>query len=107
MLTLTPSAGSVLGGTAVRVYCHGHDPCYNETDDIVCTFDGQKVRGVFVNGINAACVSPPLSRLGPVPFELIVRSNTGVVRVEGNEEFTSCKYMYIATTPPARIGTHL
>ncbi len=88
-VTIAPRAGNVLGGTAVQLA----GPCLEETDNITCVFDGQEVGGVFVNTLIAVCVSPPLSRLGNVPFQLIVRSSSGDVRTKGTGEFFSCECM--------------
>ncbi len=86
---MAPRAGNVLGGTAVQV----NGPCLEETDSITCVFDGQEVSGVFVTMLIAVCVSPPLSSIGSVPFQLIARSSNGEIRAQGEGEFFSCEQL--------------
>ena len=87
-LTLGPRFGSVLGGTAVIV----SGPCFEETDNISCVFNGVEVEGVFVSMTQSLCISPQLSVLGRVSFRLRVNASNGNTKYEGTSEFLSiCK----------------
>ena len=85
-MTLGPRFGSVLGGTAVLV----SGPCFEETDNISCVFNGVEVEGVFVSMTQCLCISPQLSVLGRVSFQLkVVNTTSGDTRYEGTSEFLS------------------
>ena len=56
----------MLGGTGVKVT----GPCLNTTDQIICGFDNKKVEGVYIDETSLLCVSPNVSRVGEVDFEL-------------------------------------
>ena len=45
MLSLSPRGGHFLGGTVVQI----SGPCFDESDNITCVFNGQDIEGVFVN----------------------------------------------------------
>ena len=66
-------------------------PCFDESDNITCVFDGQDVEGVFVNTLIALCISPPLMTIGEVQFQLVVRDTDGSIRSQGSAEFISRK----------------
>ena len=85
MLALSPRGGHFLGGTVVQV----SGPCFFESDNITCVFDGQEIEGVFVNTMVALCLSPPLRTTGGLPFQLVVRSAGGSIRSQGTAEFFS------------------
>ena len=87
VITLAPRLGNVLGGTPVLV----SGPCLEETDNIVCTFDGVVVDGVYINETMALCVSPCLSTIGRVVFEVNVTTLNGTIKFEGETAFFSCK----------------
>lgn len=84
MITLTPSYGSMLGGTGVVVT--GDDLVVNQGDPIVCLFDEIEVRGVYINSRKVLCVSPLLARTGKVQFMLNVSGSNS-----GESVFTSRK----------------
>ena len=94
MLKLSPCGGHFLGGTVVQV----SGPCFFESDNITCVFDGQEIEGVFVNTMVALCLSPPLMTTGGLPFQLVVHS-AGGIRSQGNAEFFSCKHRIIYFLP--------
>ena len=60
MINLDPHYGSMLGGTGVIVT--GDQIELSEDDDIMCIFDGNQVRGVYVSNAKALCISPILER---------------------------------------------
>ena len=86
MINLDPHYGSMLGGTGVIVT--GDQIELSEDDDIMCTFDGNQVRGVYVNNAKVLCISPILERTGGLEFTLHV---TGDNFFSGEATFTSCK----------------
>ena len=84
MITLTPSYGSMLGGTGV--IATGEGLLVSESDVITCLFDEIGVRGVFINSEKVLCVSPLLEKTGKVQFMLNISGSNG-----GESVFTSCK----------------
>ncbi len=84
MINLTPSYGSMLGGTGVIV--SGDDLVINQGDVIVCLFDGIGVRGVYINSQQVLCVSPLLERTGKLQFMLNISGFNS-----GESVFTSRK----------------
>ena len=75
----------MLGGAAVLV----SGPCFDETDNITCVFDGILTEGMFFNELQSLCASPILSRTGALPFRLIVN---GTNEFRGDAVFYSSKY---------------
>ena len=76
MITLTPSYGSMLGGTGVVV--RGDDLVVSAGDVIVCIFGGVVVRGVYIDSQELLCVSPILQQTGKIEFMVNVSgSNSG------------------------------
>ena len=67
-LTLAPRLGNMLGGTPVRVA----GLCLQATDEITCTFDGVEVEGVYMSEMIAMCISPQLTSIGRISFQMIV-----------------------------------
>ena len=86
MMHLNPSYGSALGGTGVIVT--GDMLRLSTGDNIMCTFDGVQVPGVYVSSTQALCVSPLLERIGQVEFRLRV---TGINSFTGEANFNSRK----------------
>lgn len=84
MINLSPSYGSMLGGTGVIVT--GDDLIVNQGDVIVCSFDGIGVRGVYMSSQRILCVSPLLERTGKLQFMLNISGSNS-----GESLFTSCK----------------
>ena len=82
--TIAPRMGNMLGGTPVQVA----GPCLQETDVITCAFDGAVVEGIYISDMLAVCVSPRLSSIGRVAFQLTV-STSGAIRYEGETIFFS------------------
>ena len=72
----------MLGGQTVTV----QGPCFDQHDNIVCSFDGVMVTGVFVSRFKVVCISPQLSRTGRVTFRLTVNGSP-----MGEATFSSCK----------------
>ena len=70
VLILKPWYGSNRGGTVVLV----SGPSFEETDEIMCKFNGVVEYGVVISELYAACTSPPLSTTGRVPFQLYVNN---------------------------------
>lgn len=87
-ITLNPSFGSVLGGTAVLV--SGSQLTFNKNRRISCVFDDVEVTGVYVNEQQALCVSPNLTETGRVLFQISYQNSAGG-SVTGESTFTSCK----------------
>lgn len=88
MINLNPPYGSILGGSGIAVT--GDDLVISEEDEIMCTFDGIEIRGVYVNQEEALCISPMLERTGRLKFRLRV---TGRNLFSGDSSFTSCMYI--------------
>lgn len=91
MIKLEPAYGNMLGGTGVVVSATRSQLAIGEDDEIRCVFDGVEVRGVYVNELQALCISPLLSRTGRLPFQILV---TGSIRFSAESTFTSCMYPY-------------
>ena len=87
-ISLSPSFGSMLGGTGVLV--SGTQLSFKEDDEISCIFDGINVTGVYVNEQNAFCVSPILLKTGRLLFQIEI--SRGMNKVIGESKFTSCKH---------------
>ena len=80
-ITLTPTFGSIYGGTPVTVTLpeQGSDRYLltsNLMVDILCIFDQVETRGVAVSANVVLCVSPAMSKLGFVPFQLRIALGT-------------------------------
>ena len=86
MISLSPSYGSMLGGTGVTVT--GDDLVVNQNDVIKCSFDGVVVRGVYLGSQRVFCVSPLLERTGTVEFRLNISGFNS-----GESTFTSCEFV--------------
>ena len=88
-LKLFPRYGSVLGGTAVQVF----GPCFDAyaERDIMCSFDGVEVPGLYINKDSVICVSPAMTRLGRVDFALHI---SGTTMQFAKTTFYSCKNIY-------------
>lgn len=91
MIVLDPPYGGMLGGSGVAVT--GDNLFLSEEDNIVCSFDGIEVRGVYVSQEKALCVSPMLERTGSLGFRLRV---TGRNFFSGDSTFTSCGYTEVS-----------
>ena len=65
-LSLFPLAGTMLGGTQVFV----SGPCFNESSDIVCDFDGTSVTGELITTYSASCVAPTFDKVGRFPLRV-------------------------------------
>ena len=91
-LKLFPRYGSVLGGTAVQVF----GPCFDAyaEQNIMCSFDGVEVPGLYINKDSVICVSPAMTRLGRVDFALHI---SGTTMQFAKTTFYSCKniHMYL------------
>ena len=85
---MPPRYGSVLGGTAVRVF----GPCFDEFSNrsITCSFDGIEVAGIYVDENSIMCVSPALTTLGRVDFVLHIRGAADFQKAT----FYSCKNIH-------------
>lgn len=90
MISLSPSYGSMLGGTGVTVT--GDDLVVGQGDVIKCSFDGITVRGVYLDSQRVFCVSPLLERTGTVEFRLNISGFNS-----GESTFTSCELMHAVT----------
>ena len=71
---------------------------FREEDDMTCVFDGQEVKGVYVNEEQALCVCPELSKTGIVLFQLLIATDTfrgGALGASepfrGEASFKSCR----------------
>ena len=89
MIILDPPYGGMLGGSGVAVT--GDNLFLSEDDNIMCSFDGIEVSGVYVSQEKALCISPMLERTGRLGFRLRV---TGRNFFSGDSTFTSCKPAY-------------
>ena len=61
-----PLVGSMLGGTQIII----SGPCFSDTDNIVCDFDGIQVTGQMISGFTALCVSPTFFGVGRIPLSV-------------------------------------
>lgn len=75
-ITLTPRYGHLFGGTPVIVT----GPCFSDKDNIECLFGTDRSEAQFINEQSILCVSPPLNKIGVIPFTLGVKQQ--------GEEFT-------------------
>ena len=75
----------MLGGTQVFV----SGPCFNETSNITCDFDGTAVQGELINMVSAICVSPALYKAGRSPLRVSV---DGGLTFDFEGIYTLCKY---------------
>ena len=76
ILSISPTAGNVLGSTPVVV----SGPCLQDPTDIQCIFGDQSTRGEYLTDREAyLCTSPELQRIGRIPFTLVVRHGNGNV----------------------------
>lgn len=85
MINLDPPYGSMLGGSGVTVT--GDNLIVSEGDEIMCFFDGNEVRGVYVSQEKVLCIAPMLERTGRLQFRLRV---IGRNFFSGDSTFTSC-----------------
>lgn len=85
MITLSPSYGSMLGGTGVVV--SGDDLIVSQGAAILCVFDGIEVTGVLMDTQQVLCISPILERTGKLEFMLKISGSNS-----GESIFTSCKH---------------
>lgn len=76
----------MLGGSSILV--SGPYFTVQEEDQITCVFDNTTVDGIFINSKQVLCVSPALSRMGRVPFQLLVTGGTEFI---GQSVFVSGK----------------
>ena len=91
MVSLSPSYGSVLGGTGVLVSAGaGSQLMLKEDDVITCTFDGINVTGIYVNVQQAFCVSPSLTNTGRLLFQITVDG-----KFSAESKFTSCEELVL------------
>ena len=79
----------MLGGTPVQVA----GPCFQPTDSIICTFAGIEVIGVYIREMIAVCVSPQLTSIGRILFQMTVYTNSGGVKFQGEDIFFSSKQL--------------
>ena len=79
----------MLGGTPVQIA----GPCLQRTDSIICTFDGIEVLGVYISEMIAVCISPQLTSIGRIPFQMTVYANSGGVKFQGEAIFFSSKWL--------------
>ena len=84
-ITLSPRGWNILGGAAVLVA----GACLEPTDNITCIIGGVEVQGSVRTSLLALCMSPPLSAIGRMELQLIVRSANGTVRSQGTAEFVA------------------
>ena len=80
-VAISPRFGIFLGGQPVKV----HGPCFESSSDIRCLFDDIEVRGIYLNKLQALCISPMISHFGSVHFSLMVDGD-----LYGDTQFTSC-----------------
>ena len=72
-MTVSPSAGSVLGGYEVSM----SSVCLISTDTVTCRFgsqDGVDITPATVDDYRATCVSPLLTQAGNVPVFMVVNN---------------------------------
>ena len=69
-LVLQPWYGDRMGGTVVLI----SGPSFNETDEIMCKFNGINEYGGVVSEVYAACTTPWLPTIGRVPFQLYINN---------------------------------
>ncbi|XP_071491471.1 protein mesh-like [Diadema antillarum] len=67
-ISLFPLIGTMLGGTQVLI----SGPCFNDSSEIVCKFDGALVNGVMHSNTTALCVSPTFFKTGHAPLDVSV-----------------------------------
>ena len=68
------------------------DLVFRENDDITCTFNGQQMKGIYVNETQALCISPELSDTGRVLFQLmIIGDEPDSVPFTREAKYISCK----------------
>ncbi len=87
-ITISPTRGNQLGGTAVTVEL-SPSPCINSTFKAFCTFDNVKVDGVIEDNQHAVCPMPKLSRLGTVPFVFQLYEGTQLIFEDNKHTFYS------------------
>ena len=61
-----PLAGTMLGGT--QVFISG--PCFEESSDIVCEFDGSPANGSLISNYSAMCAAPTFYKVGRIPLRV-------------------------------------
>ena len=71
-ITLSPSHGSQLGGSAHLVTLGSTAVSFHPMDNITCLFAGHPVKAVFINSSTALCVSPELRLTGVVDFTITI-----------------------------------
>ena len=77
-LTTGPRFGNLLGGTAIHI----SGPCFNESDIIRCTFDGQQEKtGMIINNLTAICISPSFKDVGWKSLTLTIIEGSGAGEV--------------------------
>ena len=54
----------MFGGT--QVFISG--PCFEESSDIVCEFDGFPINGALITDYSAICVAPTFYKVGRIPL---------------------------------------
>jgi hypothetical protein len=88
ILSISPTAGNVLGGTPVVV----SGPCLQDPTDIQCIFGDHSTAGEYLTNREAyLCTSPELQRIGRIPFTLVVRHGNGSV-YRGYTSFQSVSF---------------
>ncbi|XP_014488092.1 PREDICTED: protein mesh [Dinoponera quadriceps] len=86
LLVFAPESGNMLGGTIVNIT----GPCFNETQKILCNFQGTNVVGTVVDRNRAICVQPRLQYEGYI--DLIV----SIANINDNNRW---KGRYFVETP--------
>ena len=87
-MTISPSRGNQLGGTAVTVEFTPL-PCINSIFKAYCTFDNVKVEGVIESRQHVVCPMPKLNKLGTVPFALQLYEGSQLIFEDTKHTFYS------------------
>lgn len=98
-ITVSPTRGNQLGGTAVTIEL-SPSPCINSTLKAFCTFDDVKVNGVIEDNQHAVCPMPKLSKLGSVPFVFQLYEGTQLIFEDNKHTFYSGG-VYVSLVPQA------
>ena len=93
-ISLTPTFGSIYGGTPITVTLPEQRDYLLTSNvvmvDILCIFDQVQTRGMAISANAALCVSPPMTKLGFVPFQFRIMLGNELI-IAANNSFLASK----------------